>query len=147
MRTRIEELGTIIATLRRLVAHIAHTPLSAQGPFFHGLKHSLDLVQRVRRQYFNRLAKRNAQCARARWHGFGPRWGRYGGDVASLRNHRASTADPAILAGELSGLLAAETAAVNGKKVLISKYSGAAPTLAGGWETTVVAAIGGAGHA
>ena len=69
------------------------------------------------------------------------------GDVASLRNHRASTADPAILAGELSGLLAAETAAVNGKKVLISKYSGAAPTLAGGWETTVVAAIGGAGHA
>ena len=68
------------------------------------------------------------------------------GDIASLRNHRASTADPAILAGELSGLLAAEAAAVNGKKVLISKVSGVAPKL-DGWESTVVPAIGGAGHA
>lgn len=69
------------------------------------------------------------------------------GEISSLRNHRASTADPAILAGELSGLLAAEAAAVNGKKVLISKFSIAVPKLPGSWEITVVPAIGGGAHA
>ena len=61
------------------------------------------------------------------------------GEISSLRNHRASTTEPAILAGELAGLLAAESATVNGKKVLISASAVVAPKLAGGWETTLVA--------
>jgi hypothetical protein len=79
-----------------------------------------------------------------------------GGEIASLRNHRASTAEPAILAGELGGLLAAGSAAtmettagprVDGKKVLISAHAVVVPTLADGWETTLVPALGGAAHA
>lgn len=69
------------------------------------------------------------------------------GELASLRNHRASTAEPAILAGELAGLLAAESATVNGKKVLISTSAVAAPKLAGGWETTLVTPVAGGAHA
>ncbi|MBL8430653.1 MAG: hypothetical protein JNJ95_12330 [Dechloromonas sp.] len=69
------------------------------------------------------------------------------GEIASLRNHRARTAEPAILAGELGGLLAAESATVNGKKVLISTSAGAAPKLAGGWETTLVTPVAGGAHA
>ncbi|PKO41734.1 MAG: hypothetical protein CVU33_00080 [Betaproteobacteria bacterium HGW-Betaproteobacteria-6] len=69
------------------------------------------------------------------------------GEIASLRNHRASTAEPDIQAGELAGLLAAESATVNGKKVLISTSAGAAPALAGGWETTLVAPVAGGAHA
>ena len=69
------------------------------------------------------------------------------GELASLRNHRASAAEPAILAGELAGLLAAESATVNGKKVLISASAIAAPKLAGGWETTLVTPVAGGAHA
>lgn len=69
------------------------------------------------------------------------------GEIASLRNHRASTAEPAILAGELAGLLAAESATVNGKKVLISTSAVAAPKLAGGWEITLVTPVAGGAHA
>ncbi|NTV70190.1 MAG: hypothetical protein HGA71_08600 [Azonexaceae bacterium] len=69
------------------------------------------------------------------------------GEIASLRNHRASTTEPAILAGELAGLLAAESSTVNGKKVLISTSAAAAPKLAGGWETTLVAPVVGGAHA
>jgi len=69
------------------------------------------------------------------------------GEIASLRNHRASTTEPAILAGELAGLLAAESATVNGKKVLISTSAVAAPKLAGGWETTLVTPVAGGAHA
>ncbi|MDP3538814.1 MAG: hypothetical protein Q8S26_08935 [Azonexus sp.] len=69
------------------------------------------------------------------------------GDIASLRNHRASTAEPAILAGELAGLLAAEAAAVDGKKVLISANAVLPPQLSGAWETTLVPAFGGGAHA
>ena len=69
------------------------------------------------------------------------------GEIASLRNHRASTAEPTILAGELAGLLAAESATVNGKKMLISTSSGAAPKLTGGWETTLVTPVAGGAHA
>ncbi len=59
-----------------------------------------------------------------------------GGEIASLRNHRASTGEPAVLANELAGLLAAGSAAVNGKKLFISSRESALPTLPGGWETT-----------
>jgi len=69
------------------------------------------------------------------------------GEISSLRNHRASTAEPAILAGELAGLLAAESATVNGKKVLISTSAVAAPKLPGGWEIRLVPAVGGGDHA
>lgn len=69
------------------------------------------------------------------------------GEISSLRNHRASTTEPAILAGELAGLLAAESATVNGKKVLISTTAVAAPKLAGGWETTLVTPVAGGVHA
>ena len=69
------------------------------------------------------------------------------GEISSLHNHRAGTAGPAILAGELAGLLAAESATVNGKKVLISTTAGAAPKLAGGWETTLVTPVAGGAHA
>lgn len=69
------------------------------------------------------------------------------GELACLRNHRASAAEPAILAGELAGLLAAEFATVNGKKVLISASAIAAPKLAGGWETTLVTPVAGGAHA
>jgi len=69
------------------------------------------------------------------------------GAIASLRNHRASTADPALLAGELAGLLAAESSTVNGKKVLISTFSVTPPALPGGWETSQVATVCGASHA
>lgn len=69
------------------------------------------------------------------------------GEISSLRNHRASSAEPAILAGELAGLLAAESATVNGKKVLISTSDIAVPQLAGGWETTLVEPVAGGAHA
>ena len=49
------------------------------------------------------------------------------GDVASLRNHRASTADPAILAGELSGLLAAETAWITASYTRAPEYGPSCP--------------------
>ncbi|WP_428827819.1 hypothetical protein ACLIKD_07565 [Azonexus sp. IMCC34842] len=75
-----------------------------------------------------------------------------GGELVSLRNHRASTGDPALLAGELAGLLAAESTAppgaVAGKKLFIASRQVAVPILAGGWETTNwPAAIGGDAHA
>lgn len=69
------------------------------------------------------------------------------GEIASLRNHRASTAEPAILAGELAGLLAAEAAAVDGRKVVISTHAVAAPSLGGSWEITQVPRLGGGAHA
>lgn len=69
------------------------------------------------------------------------------GEISSLRNHRASTADPAILAGELAGLLAAEAATVNGKKVLISQIAVNTPKLPAGWEVSVLPAIAGGAHA
>jgi hypothetical protein len=70
-----------------------------------------------------------------------------GGELSSLRNHRASTAEPAILASELAGLLAAESATVNGKKVLISTSAASAPKLVGGWEATRVEPVAGGAHA
>jgi hypothetical protein len=69
------------------------------------------------------------------------------GEISSLRNHRASTTDPAILAGELAGLLAAESSAVNGKKLLISSNAVTVPKLAGGWEITPVLPVAGGAHA
>jgi hypothetical protein len=70
-----------------------------------------------------------------------------GGDISSLRNHRASTADPVLLAAELSGLLTAGSAAVEGRKMLISTDAVAAPTLSGGWESALVPPIAGVAHA
>lgn len=69
------------------------------------------------------------------------------GAIASLRNHRASTADSTVLARELAGLLIAESSTVNGKKVLISTLSGMLPALPAGWDTSPVTAICGAAHA
>jgi hypothetical protein len=69
------------------------------------------------------------------------------GEISSLRNHRASTADSAVLAAELAGLLAAEASTVNGKKVLISQIAVDAPKLPAGWEVALVPAIAGGAHA
>jgi len=59
-----------------------------------------------------------------------------GGEIACLRNHRASTGEPGLLAGELAGLLAAEAALVDGRKVFISSRAVAPLQLGGAWETT-----------
>jgi hypothetical protein len=63
------------------------------------------------------------------------------GEIGCLHNHRASTSDPALLAGELAGLLAAESAAVVGRKLFISSRDMATPALGGEWETTLWPAL------
>lgn len=56
------------------------------------------------------------------------------GQIASLRNHRASTADTVALAGELAGLLAAEATSPSNRKLFISSRQAAAMEVAGEWE-------------
>jgi len=81
-------------------------------------------------------------------HGWLTLAGLRGGEISCLRNHRASTEQADVLASELGGLLAAEIAAVNGKKLFIASHQVAAPKLAGDWETTLwPAVIGGVVHA
>lgn len=58
------------------------------------------------------------------------------GEINCLHNHRASTGEAALLAGELAGLLAAESSAVEGRKLYISSREIELPTLIGDWETT-----------
>ena len=58
------------------------------------------------------------------------------GDVVSLRNHRASTGEPAALANELAGLLATENVAVNARNLSILCAEGNLPNLPGEWKTT-----------
>ena len=58
------------------------------------------------------------------------------GAIGCLHNYRASTGEAALLAGELAGLLAAESAAVEGRKLYISSREVAIPSLVGDWETT-----------
>lgn len=58
------------------------------------------------------------------------------GEIGCLHNYRASTTEAAVLAGELAGLLAAESAAVEGRKLFISSREVGIPTLVGDWETT-----------
>ena len=58
------------------------------------------------------------------------------GEIGCLHNHRVSTGDAALLAGELAGLLAAESAAVEGRKLFISSREVAIPSLVGDWQTT-----------
>lgn len=70
------------------------------------------------------------------------------GEIVRLRNHRASTGEPAMLVNELAGLLTAENAAVNAKNLIISSREVALPSLPGGWNTSYwPALIGGDAHA
>ena len=70
------------------------------------------------------------------------------GEIVCLRNHRASTGEPALLANELGGLLAAESVTVNAKNLSISSSEAALPGLPGDWKTTYwPAVICGAAHA
>lgn len=57
------------------------------------------------------------------------------GEIGCLHSHRANTGNAPMLAGELAGLLIAESAAVDGKKLFISSCEVAAPTLSSDWET------------
>lgn len=57
-----------------------------------------------------------------------------GGQPGCLRNHRMGTANPATLGLELAGLLTAEAAAVDGKKVLISSDQTLPASLPGDWS-------------
>ena len=74
-----------------------------------------------------------------------------GGEIGCLHNHRASTGEAAMLAGELAGLLAAERTAVVGRKLFICSRDVTPPTLGGEWETTLWPALlggdGGDSHA
>lgn len=56
------------------------------------------------------------------------------GQPVCLRNHRMATDDKAVFGVELAGLLAAEAAAVNSKKVLISSEQALPASLPGAWE-------------
>lgn len=58
------------------------------------------------------------------------------GDVTRLHNHRLSVADPALLAVELGGLLAAGRADVPGHRLLIVHGDTPAPSRVADWETT-----------
>lgn len=58
------------------------------------------------------------------------------GEIGCLHNYRASTGEAALMAGELAGLLAAESALVEGRKLYISSREVGIPTLFGDWETT-----------
>jgi len=58
------------------------------------------------------------------------------GEIGCLHNYRANTGDASLLAGELAGLLVAESAAVEGRKLFISSGEVGIPTLIGDWETT-----------
>lgn len=70
------------------------------------------------------------------------------GQVASLRNHRAHTADAQLLANELAGMLAAEAALPGAGKLFISSREAAVAELAGAWETLHwPPAMGGEAHA
>ena len=70
------------------------------------------------------------------------------GDIGCLHNHRATTSDPAMLSGELRGLLVAESAAVKTKKLFVCSGDVATPTLADDWEITRwPGVIAGAAHA
>ena len=70
------------------------------------------------------------------------------GDISCLHNHRATTSDPAMLSGELTGLLVAESAAVDVKKLFICSGDVTTPTLTDGWEITRwPGVIGGSAHA
>jgi len=70
------------------------------------------------------------------------------GDIGCLHNHRATTSDRAMLSGELSGLLVAESAAVSEKRFFICSDDTVAPSLAGDWEMTHwPSVIGGYSHA
>ena len=64
-----------------------------------------------------------------------------GGEIVCLRNHRASTGEPALLANELAGLLAAESVTVNAKILSISCSEAALPSLPGNWKTTCWPAV------
>jgi hypothetical protein len=59
------------------------------------------------------------------------------GAISCLHNHRATTSEQSMLSGELSGLLAAESAAVDGNKVLVSCREVDVPSLTGNWVTTL----------
>lgn len=63
------------------------------------------------------------------------------GEIVRLRNHRANTGEPAMLANELAGLLSSENAAVNAKNLIISSRDVALPSLPGSWHTTYWPAI------
>lgn len=70
------------------------------------------------------------------------------GDIGCLHNHRATTSEPAMLSGELTGLLVAKSAAVDTKKLFISSGDVTTPTLADDWEITRwPGVIGAATHA
>lgn len=58
------------------------------------------------------------------------------GEIGCLHNYRASTGEAALLAGELAGLLTAESSVVEGRKLYISSREVAIPSLVGDWETT-----------
>jgi len=58
------------------------------------------------------------------------------GEIGCLHNYRASTGEAALLSGELTGLLAAESAMVEGRKLYISSREVGIPALGGDWETT-----------
>lgn len=58
------------------------------------------------------------------------------GEIGCLHNYRASTGDANLLAGGLTGLLVAESAAVEGRNLYISSSEIGIPTLIDDWETT-----------
>lgn len=57
------------------------------------------------------------------------------GGIACLYNHRLSIADPALVAIELAGLLAAGQSAVPGRRLLIAHGDVPVPTRIADWET------------
>lgn len=58
------------------------------------------------------------------------------GQISSLRNYRANTADRRMLADELGGLLAAEAMPPGSRKLFVSSREVVLTELAGEWETT-----------
>lgn len=70
------------------------------------------------------------------------------GQIVSLRNHRAHTADRQMLAADLAGMLAADAVSPTDRKLFVSSRVAALPALPGHWETTHWASIlGGEAHA
>lgn len=107
------------------------------------------------------MATRHRQLADGWFVCLEPGWlslvGLVGGEITSLRNHRANTGDPASLAGELDGLLVAariapeagdKPEALAGNKVFVASRAVPPPQLAGGWEMTCwPPVVGGEAHA
>ncbi len=91
------------------------------------------------------LAARRAQLADGWFASIDHEWltlvGLHGGEIVCLRNYRASTGEPALLANELAGLLAAESVTVNAKNLSISSSEAALPSLSGDWKTTYWPAV------